>query len=106
MPLTQAELAEFRKCEAREAQKREARTGSLLVTHDTIDGCRVEIDYEAHGDDRKELKSDSLKKAVRMVREKGFQLPDLRFVLTAAEGCENVAFMGDGRGRRKYTVFL
>ena len=44
MPITAAQLTEFRKREWSEAQKREAKTGSLICTYETIAGCQVQID--------------------------------------------------------------
>src|SRR6185437_4925946 len=95
MPLTAAQLTEFRKREWTEASKREAKTGSLLCTYETILGCEVQIDKDANGGDHFDLKLDGLRKGVKVVREKGFNLPELRFVITGAAGVENVAFMGN-----------
>ena len=106
MPVTPLQLSDFRKREASEAAKREAKVGSQLCIYKTISGVPVEI-YTAqglHGDGK--LKTTGIERAVKMIAEKGFALPTLRFVLTGADGVENVAFMGDSAGRRAAVVYL
>lgn len=106
MALGPAQLSAFRKREATEASKRGAKTGSQLCIYKAIAGVQIEIytDQGTQGDGK--LKITGIERAVKMITDKGFALPTLRFILTGADGVENVAFMGDSAGQRAAVVYL
>ncbi len=106
MAISPQQYTAFRKREATEAAKREAKTGSQLVLYKTINGVSVEIftDQGTGGDGK--LKITGIERAIKMIREKGFVLPNLKFILTNAGGVENVPFMGDSGGASAAVVYL
>ncbi len=106
MAISPAQLSDLRKREATEASKRGAKTGSQLCIYKTISGIEVEIytDQGLEGDGK--LKIAGIERAVKMIADKGFALPSLRFILTGAGGVENVAFMGNSSGNRAAVVYL
>lgn len=104
------EISNGRRNEGTEVVRNLNKTGSMSFVYKTYQrtGGRlvsVQIGTE-RADGQSKLKLEAIDKALRAIVAKGFELPDLTFYCTSAEGVPCVAYMGDLGGNPAYTIFM